>query len=166
MGAVHQNATSLHSPWGPLNFRESGKDIRSNKWQRGNLAKFSLLFFFKSIHWFQLIFKMQDPPREQKKRCAGEIQEAKCMYWVVHPIPIDLTEPYLSKHLKGQLGLPVGDVFAYSRSVSDVFAYSCPVSDVFSCSRTVSDVFAISRPLSDVLLFPAPWVTFVLIPGP
>ena len=31
MGAVHQNATSLHSPCGPPNFRESGKDIRSNK---------------------------------------------------------------------------------------------------------------------------------------
>ena len=31
LGAVHQNATSLHSPCGPPNFRESDKDIRSNR---------------------------------------------------------------------------------------------------------------------------------------
>ena len=55
-----------------------------------------------------------------------------------------------SKHLKGQLGLPVSDVFAYSCPLSDVFVYSRPLSDVFTYSCHVSDVFAYSCPLSDV----------------
>ena len=58
-----------------------------------------------------------------------------------------------SKHLKGQLGLPVSDVFAYSCPLSDVFVYSRPLSDVFTYSCHVSDVFAYSCPLSDICAF-------------